>query len=236
MIRVDFIVLGSGLAGLSYALKAAAHGKVLVITKSFQNSGSTGRAQGGIASVMAPEDSIEKHIQDTLTAGAGACREDRVRNLISRGPRAVKDLIEWGVRFSLDKKSDGSSTSYHLAREGGHSDSRILHSEDITGKEIQRALVEAVKKNPNIEIMDRYMGVDLVVKPSEENPEKNYCYGLYALNIISQKVELMLANVTVICTGGVGQVYVHTTNDIVSTGDGIAMAWRAGCRVGPSGR
>ncbi|MEO7427089.1 MAG: FAD-dependent oxidoreductase, partial [Fibrobacteria bacterium] len=146
----DFIVVGSGIAGLSFALKAAAHGKVLVLTKKLSWSGSTNLAQGGIASVMDPSDSVDRHAQDTLTAGAGLCREDRVRILVNQGPQAIRDLVEWGVRFTLASGKNGTpakgkrgGTPFHLAREGGHSSSRIVHADDLTGHEIQRALIEA---------------------------------------------------------------------------------------------
>ncbi len=226
----DFIVVGSGLAGLSFALNAAKKGKVLIITKSFESSGSTNLAQGGIASVMAPKDSLENHIQDTLLAGAGLCRNDRVKILVNKGPGAIQKLVDWGVRFSkTENKGEGSP--YHLAREGGHSNSRILHSEDLTGREIQRALVEEVKRNPNILVKDKHMGLDLITHRHALTEMKPACYGIYALDLQSKKVEMYLAHYTIMCTGGAGQVYAYTTNDKVSTGDGIAMAVRAGAKV-----
>jgi L-aspartate oxidase len=229
----DFIVVGSGLAGLSFALKACQYGKVLVITKSLSSAGSTGKAQGGIASVMSPTDTMEKHVQDTLTAGAGLCQKDRVKILVSHGPKAINNLIEWGVRFSKNPNPDSEGTVFHLAREGGHSDHRILHSEDITGREIQRALLEAVLKNRNIEIKEKFMVIDLItnkhMKCSTAIPDR--CNGIYALDMRGWKVNRYIGAVTVLCTGGIGQVYEHTTNDEVSTGDGIAMAYRAGAAV-----
>lgn len=255
----DFIVVGSGIAGLSFALKASAHGRVLVLTKKLSWAGSTHLAQGGIASVMDPADSVAEHAQDTLVAGAGLCREDRVHILVNQGPKAIKSLVDWGVRFTLaaQKKTaskagksamgisktiettqylkNKTATPFHLAREGGHSSSRIVHADDLTGHEIQRALIESARQNPNITILENYMGIDLVMakhlkKPGKETWPKR-CYGLYALNVKANRVDLFLGATTILCTGGVGQIYAHTTNDSVSTGDGIAMAFRAGAAV-----
>ncbi len=229
----DYIVVGSGLAGLSFALKAAHYGEVLLLTKGSIDAGSTGRAQGGIASVISPKDSLKKHVDDTLMAGAGLCRKDRVELLVSEGPEAIKSLIEWGVQFSKDKESVGSLESYDLAKEGGHSESRILHSGDITGQEIQRALVESIKKNKRILIKEEVMAIDLLTSKhkKEENEEPNRCYGLYGLDVKKGKVLTFVGAETILCTGGLGQLYTHNTNDKVSTGDGIAMAYRAGVPV-----
>lgn len=227
----DWIVVGSGLAGLSFALEAAQHGKVLLLTKTASSAGSTGRAQGGIASVMSPSDSLEHHIQDTLVAGAGLCRENRVRTLVELGPAAIQSLVSWGVCFS--REGSDKAGPFHLALEGGHSASRILHAEDWTGREILRALLLAVQENPNIELRENYMAIDLVKnrhrKSNYAGPER--CYGLYALDICSKQVEIFLARAVILCTGGVGQAYLTTTNDDVSTGDGIAMAYRAGAHI-----
>jgi L-aspartate oxidase len=236
MAAYDFIVVGSGIAGLSFALKAAAHGKVLVLTKKLSWSGSTNLAQGGIASVMDPSDSTDRHAQDTLTAGAGLCRQDRVKILVEQGPRAIRDLVEWGVRFTLDSKKGGKGrVPFHLAREGGHSSSRIVHADDLTGHEIARALIEAARREPNLTILENYMAIDLVtakhLKAGEKEMGPRRCYGLYALDVKRNRIGLFLGSTTVLCTGGVGQVYSHTTNDSVSTGDGIAMAYRAGAAV-----
>ncbi len=237
----DFIVVGSGIAGLSFALKASAHGKVLVLTKKLSWSGSTNLAQGGIASVMDPADSVEKHARDTLTAGAGLCREDRVRILVNQGPKAIRDLVDWGVRFTLASGKSGpkgnsrGQSRFHLAREGGHSSSRIVHADDLTGHEIQRALQDAARRERNITILENYMGIDLVtgkhLREDEKESGPRACYGLYALDVKGNRIGLFLGAQTILCTGGVGQVYAHTTNDSVSTGDGIAMAFRAGAAV-----
>jgi len=227
----DWIVIGSGLAGLTYALEAARHGKVLLLTKNESGAGSTGKAQGGIASVMSPSDSLQQHIQDTLDAGAGLCRSERVDTLVKKGPQAIKRLVEWGVNFS--RESQASDSEFHLALEGGHSASRILHAEDWTGKEIIRALLEAVRADAQIEVRENYMAIDFLKnrhrKDRLSGPER--CYGLYALNILEKTVEMFLARAVITCTGGVGQAYLTTTNDQVSTGDGIAMAYRAGALV-----
>ncbi|MDB5102810.1 MAG: L-aspartate oxidase [Fibrobacteres bacterium] len=244
MAEYDFIVVGSGIAGLSFALKAASHGKVLVLTKKLSWSGSTNLAQGGIASVMDPTDSVERHAQDTLVAGAGLCREDRVRILVNRGPQAIRDLVDWGVRFTMASGKNGSGSKgrgkkppapFHLAREGGHSSSRIVHADDLTGHEIQRALIEAAAGHGNITILENYLAIDLVTRKHLRKGEREggprRCYGLYALDVKGDKIDLFLGAATVLCTGGVGQIYAHSTNDLVSTGDGIAMAFRAGAAV-----
>jgi L-aspartate oxidase len=247
MAEYDFIVVGSGIAGLSFALKAASHGRVLVLTKKLSWSGSTNLAQGGIASVMDPRDSVEQHAVDTQIAGAGLCREDRVRILVNRGPQAIRDLVDWGVRFTLasgknhprskagSKAGAGATEAFHLAREGGHSSSRIVHADDLTGHEIQRALIEAAAGHKNITILENYLAIDLVTKKHLRKGERESgarrCYGLYALNVKKNRIDLFLGAATVLCTGGVGQIYAHSTNDLVSTGDGIAMAYRAGAAV-----
>jgi L-aspartate oxidase len=236
MAAYDFVVVGSGIAGLSFALRAARHGKVLVLTKLLSRAGSTHLAQGGIASVLDPLDSLDRHIQDTLTAGAGLCRRDVVEILVSRGPEAVRDLVEWGAHFTRSS-AEGRSRGipFDLAREGGHSSSRIVHAHDGTGREIQRALIEAVHSDPNITVRENVLAIDLVTakhfKPGEKEKGPRAVYGVYALDVAANRIEMHLGAATVLCTGGVGQVYAHTTNDSVSTGDGIAMAYRAGAAV-----
>lgn len=226
----DYIVVGSGLAGLSFALRASQTSRVLILTKGSRRQGSTGRAQGGIATVMSPNDTLENHVQDTLVAGAGLCREDRVRTLVSEGPRAIERLIDWGVKFSKENPQD---KQFHLSKEGGHSDSRILHSEDWTGREILRALLLATETNPNIEINEYSMGIDLVLNKHlvKNTLSQERCHGVYVLNLQKKQIEMLLARAVILCTGGVGQVYANTTNDAVSTGDGIAMAYRAGALI-----
>jgi L-aspartate oxidase len=234
----DFVVVGSGIAGLSFALRAARHGTVLVVTKKLSWAGSTNLAQGGIASVLDPTDSVQHHLEDTLAAGAGLCRRDRVEILVSQGPEAVRRLVEWGARFT---REGGSRSAFDLAREGGHSHSRIVHAADGTGREIQRALIDAIRAEPNVTVRENMMAIDLVTarhlrpaaRPSRAGKRKGprAVYGVYALDTATNRVETLLGASTVLCTGGVGQVYAHTTNDSVSTGDGIAMAYRAGATV-----
>ncbi len=232
----DCIVVGSGIAGLSFALRAAQHGKVLVLTKQLTGAGSTHLAQGGIASVMDPADSLERHIQDTLTAGAGLCRRDRVELLVEQGPQAIRDLVSWGARFTratAQKRARG--IPFDLVREGGHSNSRIVHAEDATGQEIQRALIEAIRHNPNVTLHENSPAIDLItakhLRPGEKENGPRRVYGVYALDARHNRVDMHLGAATVLCTGGVGQAYAHTTNDSVSTGDGVAMAYRAGAAV-----
>jgi L-aspartate oxidase len=234
MAPYDFLVIGSGVAGLSFALKAAEHGRVLVLTKKLSWSGSTHLAQGGIASVMAPDDSPDHHLQDTLEAGAGLCRPDRVRLLVSKGPEAVARLVDWGVRFTRNR--DGNSVPFHLAREGGHSMHRILHADDITGFEIQRALIEAAKLHRRITLLENFQAIDLITDKhrsgrKKSNHQKGRVVGVYALETNKNRIRAFFGASTLLCTGGVGQVYSTTTNDTVSTGDGIAMAYRAGATV-----
>jgi L-aspartate oxidase len=225
--EVDFLVLGSGIAGLSFALKVADYGKVCIITKDNASESSTKYAQGGIAAVMYSPDSYEKHIQDTLIAGAGICDEKAVRITITESTERVKELIRWGTNF--DKKSSGA---FDLAREGGHSEFRILHHQDNTGFEIERALLERVKSHPNIIIKEKQYTIDLITQHhlGEEvtrHRKDIECYGAYVLNQIDNSIDTYLAKFTLLATGGNGNVYNTTTNPIIATGDGQAMIHRA---------
>ncbi len=223
----DFLVIGSGLAGLMYALKVSKYGKVIIVTKSKINDTNTNHAQGGIASVVDFADSFEKHINDTLIAGDGLCDIDIVKTVVTEGPALVKELIDLGVNF--DKNNKGG---YDLGREGGHSENRIYHYKDSTGAEIQRALTEQVLQNPNIEVYEEWFAVDLITQHHLgyhiiENPSKVECYGAYVLNPETLKVERFLSKTSFIATGGIGNIYEMTTNPTIATGDGIAMAYRA---------
>lgn len=230
-LHTDYLVIGSGIAGLSFALKAAETGKVMLITKSNEDESNTKYAQGGIAAVWHNEDSIEKHISDTLNAGAGLCDEKIVRQVVSEGTQRVKELIELGTQF--DRNEHGQ---YDLAKEGGHSEHRILHHKDVTGLEIERALLKKIHGHPNITVLDHYFAIDIltqhhlgeVVKSSTPNIS---CYGAYVLNTKNNHVDTVLSKITVMATGGIGQVYSTTTNPVIATGDGIAMVYRAKGKV-----
>lgn len=227
----DFLVIGSGVAGLFYALRAAAHGKVLVVTKRSKEQSNTRWAQGGIAGVFSDDDSFEKHVQDTLVAGDGLCHEEIVRMVVEEGPARIRELMEFGARF--DRTPEGT---FELGREGGHSEHRILHSRDATGAEISRALLQAVEAHPNIQVTEDLFAVDVLTQHhlgryiNRGFPEVT-CYGIYALNNATREIHTILAKVTVLAAGGAGNVYASTTNPPVATGDGIAMAYRAMARV-----
>ncbi len=229
--RIDFLIIGSGIAGLSYALKVAQYGSVCMITKANEDESNTKYAQGGIAAVMYGPDSFEKHIQDTLIAGDGMCDEEIVRMVITESTERVNELIAWGATF--DKNASGD---YDLAKEGGHSEHRILHHKDNTGFEIERALLAAVHSHPNIEILDHHFAIDILtqhhleVEVNSRTPDIE-CYGAYVLNLRSNKIETILAKTILMATGGAGHVYSTTTNPTIATGDGVAMVYRAKGRI-----
>lgn len=227
--RSDFLVIGSGLAGLAFALKASRLGKVTIVTKDQAPAANTAWAQGGIAAVMSSDDSFESHVHDTLRAGAGLCQVDVVRNYVEQAPERIQDLIDWGVHFDVKE----GSQQVDLTREGGHTNRRILHFEDHTGGEIHRALLQKCLSNPNIEIKEQHFGVDLIlnktVNPLDVSPTK--CIGAYVLDKKTNRVSIELAKTVILSTGGAGKVYLYTTNWSGATGDGIAMAYRAGARV-----
>jgi len=220
-VKTDFLVIGSGVAGLSFALKVAAWGKVAVVTKREIEESNTKYAQGGIASVWSQEDSFDAHIQDTLVAGDGLCHPDVVEMVVKNGPDRIRDLISWGVNFTLWEKD---KTKYDLAREGGHSKRRIIHAADLTGEEVEKTLAKRVKRNSNITIYENLIAVNLIVREEE-------CWGAYVLDIKKKVVHTLLSKVTLLATGGVGKVYLYTSNPDVATGDGIAMAYRAGAKI-----
>jgi L-aspartate oxidase len=230
-VKVDFLVIGSGIAGLHFALKAAEAGTVMIITKSDEDETNTKYAQGGIAAVTDPGDSIEKHIRDTLVAGDGLCDEQVVRMVVSEGPERIRELIAWGADF--DRKPSGA---YDLAREGGHSESRILHFKDITGLEVERKMLAQAHRHPNIVMHTHYFALDLItqhhlgVRVTRDMPDIT-CYGIYALNLETGQVETVLSKITLMASGGAGNVYLNTTNPVIATGDGIAMVYRAKGRV-----
>ncbi|HEX2920275.1 MAG TPA: L-aspartate oxidase [Bacteroidales bacterium] len=225
--RTDFLVIGSGIAGLTFALKAVKYGKVTVVAKSELGETNTRYAQGGIAAVFREPDNFEKHIADTMIAGGGICNEEVVRMVVQEAPERIKDLIDLGVTF--DKKEDGS---YDLAREGGHTEYRILHHKDRTGESIQKTLMDRVRKEPGIEILEHHFAIEIITQHHlGEVVKKNHpgikCYGAYVADLVNQKVITFLSRVTVVATGGIGNVYLTTTNPEVATGDGVAMVYRA---------
>lgn len=223
----DFLVIGSGLAGLSYALHVADHGSVILITKARLDETNTRYAQGGIASVTYAPDHVDKHVSDTLEAGDGLNDEHIVRLVAEEAPDRIRELISWGTRF--DTKTSGE---FDLNREGGHSEKRILHHKDQTGSEIMRALSEKVRSHPNIRIFEKYFALDLITQhhlgvPVFRGKQDISCYGAYALNTRTHAVETFLSRMTLLATGGIGFIYQTTTNPPVATGDGMAMAYRA---------
>ncbi|MGN6566635.1 MAG: L-aspartate oxidase [Flavipsychrobacter sp.] len=235
MLKTDFLVIGSGIAGLSFALKTAKmfpEKSVTIVTKVNTDETNTKYAQGGIAVVNDMEnDSFQKHIQDTLVAGDGLCNERIVELVVKEGPERVNEVVEWGAQFDKDMQGE-----YLRGKEGGHSEFRILHYKDITGFEIERALVEEVKKYSNIQIHNHWFVVDIITQHhlgylvTKSTPDIE-CYGVYALNLKTNQMEKILARITVMASGGAGQVYRTTTNPRIATGDGIAMAYRAKCRI-----
>ena len=225
--ETDFLVIGSGIAGLSFALKVAEYGKVVLLSKTNLEESNTKYAQGGIAAVTYKPDNFEKHIEDTLIAGDGLCDREIVEMVVREAPEQINQLIEWGVSFDLNSKGN-----YDLGKEGGHSEYRVLHHKDNTGEEIQLSLVNRVKKHPNIEVLEYQFAVDIItqhhlgklVKRSHNNTE---CYGAYVLDLHTQEVNTFLSKITLIATGGTGNLYDTTTNPKIATGDGVAMAYRA---------
>ncbi|EEF44866.1 L-aspartate oxidase, chloroplastic [Ricinus communis] len=215
----DFVVIGSGVAGLRYALEVAEHGTVAVITKAEPHESNTNYAQGGVSAVLCPLDSVESHMQDTIVAGAYLCDEETVRIVCTEGPDRIRELISMGVTF--DHGEDGN---LHLAREGGHSHHRIVHAADMTGREIERALLEAVDNDPNITMFEHQFAIDLLT--SQDGPD-TVCHGVDTINTETEEVVRFISKVTLLASGGAGHIYPTTTNPPVATGDGIAMAHRA---------
>src|SRR5437870_2792456 len=268
MKKFDFLILGSGIAGLTFALKVASHGRVAIITKKNRAESNTNYAQGGIAAVTSKEDSFELHVRDTLQAGAGLCKEEVVRTIVQEGPQRIAELIELGMKFS-EREGPGpnGARELDLGREGGHSKRRILHAKDVTGREIERALLSAIAQRPNIEIFENHIAIDLIttqkleqggtgvppvqsVAANVRNPDAgsasvvagkkeqagspryvNRCVGVYVLDRRTGQVETFSAHSVLLATGGCGKVYLYTTNPDIATGDGVAMAYRAGAAI-----
>src|SRR5215472_18650402 len=232
MKQFDFIVLGSGIAGLSFALKVAPQGRVAIVTKKDRAESNTNYAQGGIASVTSKEDSFELHVRDTLTAGAGLCKESVVRTIVEEGPARIQELIELGMKFSeRGAPAEEGGKELDLGKEGGHSKRRILHAKDVTGREIERALLDAVSRQPNIEVFENHFAIDLITGQKLGYVGDNHCLGVYVLDKKAGRVFAFVAPVTLLATGGCGKVYLYTTNPDIATGDGVAMAYRAGAAI-----
>ncbi|HLX95333.1 MAG TPA: L-aspartate oxidase [Verrucomicrobiae bacterium] len=232
MKQFDFIILGSGIAGLSFALKVAPHGRVAIVTKKDRAESNTNYAQGGIASVTSKEDSFELHVRDTLAAGAGLCRENVVRTIVEEGPARIQELMELGMKFSeRDAPAEDGGKELDLGKEGGHSKRRILHAKDVTGREIERALLDAAARQPNIQIFENHIAIDLITGQKLGHAGANRCLGAYVFDKKGGRVWTFTAPVTLLATGGCGKVYLYTTNPDIATGDGVAMAYRAGAAI-----
>ena len=237
--KIDFLIIGSGAAGLTFALKVADHGRVALVTKKGITESNTSHAQGGVASVFSRLDSFDLHIQDTLAAGDGLCNRDVVRMVVQKGPDRIRELIDLGANFNTreGRTDGGSAPDLDLGREGGHSQKRIVHAEDMTGQEIERVLVDHVTRHPRIDIYENHIAIDLITLSSRmkrglvTTTHEDHCCGAYVLDAATNQVKTFNARVTLLATGGAGKVYLYTSNPDVATGDGIAMGYRAGATV-----
>jgi L-aspartate oxidase len=224
----DHLVIGSGIAGLTFALSAASHGTVAIVTKRKKDETATALAQGGIAAAVGDADSLESHMRDTMRAGAGLCDEGVVEEVIREGPEHIRRLLDWGVGFTR-----GEKWPFDLTKEGGHSHRRVLHAGDFTGKEIQRALLTALSNHPNVTFFEDHIAINLVTmrRLGKRHKGADVCLGAYVLDIAARRVKTFSAKNTVLATGGAGKVYLYTSNPDIASGDGIAMAYRAGASV-----
>src|SRR5437667_3923538 len=225
----DFVVIGSGIAGLTFALKAAKHGSVAVVAKRKGSDTNTARAQGGIACVTSDKDSFELHVRDTLEAGAGLCDEAVVRTIVTEGPDRIRELIALGLQF--DEREVSGHRELDLGKEGGHSKRRVLHVRDVTGKEVEETLLRELDRQSRVELLENHMAVDLITAAKLGFATEDRCLGAYVLDETAGKVETIRADRIVLATGGCGKVYLYTTNPDIATGDGVAMAWRAGVEI-----
>ncbi len=231
--ETDFLVIGSGIGGLSFALKASQVGQVVIVTKKEDSESNTNYAQGGIASVVAKNDSFDLHVEDTIKAGAGLCDAEVVRKVVEAGPGCIDELVKIGVQFTTKRQKEDE---FDLGLEGGHSRNRVVHAADLTGKEVENSLLNAVKAKKNVTILEDHLAVDLITQHHladyvRESGEKIKCWGAYVLDKEKNQVITCLAKITLLATGGAGRVYLHTTNPSIATGDGLAMAYRAGAEV-----
>ncbi len=231
-INTDVLVIGSGIAGLRFAIEVSQFAEVYIVTKKDKAESNTNYAQGGIASVFDPNDNFDLHIQDTLAAGAGLCKKEAVELIVKEGPNEINKLIELGTQFSLTQNG-----RLDLAREGGHSRNRIVHAKDLTGREIERALLNKINEIKNIHLLENHFAIDLITEhhlrnSTKSNNSKIHCWGAYVYDVNSGVVHTFISKVTLIATGGLGQAYLHTTNPPIATGDGFAMAYRAGALIG----
>src|SRR5690348_10053002 len=227
-ISTDFLVIGGGIAGMLFAIKAAEIGTVTVLTKAASDEANTAYAQGGIASVWSVDDSFESHVEDTLRAGAGLCNRGAVETIVRDGPDAIRELIALGTQFT--RVEEGGEDEYDLGREGGHSHRRVLHAQDLTGREIMRALGDAARSRANIRVLENHVAVNLLVERGTDG-RHGPCWGAYALEAGGHAVTKLIARTTMLATGGAGKVYLYTTNPDIASGDGVAMAYRAGVPV-----
>jgi L-aspartate oxidase len=229
MKEYDFVVIGSGIAGLSFALKAAKHGSVAVITKRKGADSNTAWAQGGIACVTSDEDSFALHVRDTIEAGAGLCDEAVVRTIITEGPERIRELVELGLHF--DEREVSGHREFDLGKEGGHSKRRVLHVQDVTGKEIEETLLRQLGRQSHVDLLENHMAVDLITGKKLGFAAEDRCLGAYVLDEKTGDVETIRSDRIVLATGGCSKVYLYTTNPDIATGDGVAMAWRAGALI-----
>ncbi len=227
--QFDFLVLGSGIAGLTFALKVAHTGTVAIITKKSRAESNTNYAQGGIAAVTSDEDSFESHVHDTIAAGGGLCDEDVVRGIVEEGPERIEELIQLGMKFS-ERETQGHR-ELDLGKEGGHSKRRILHAKDVTGREIERALLAAIAVHGNITVLENHLAIDLITTAKLGQAQTNRCIGVYVLDYETRQVKTFSAPSITLATGGCGKVYLYTSNPDIATGDGVAMAYRAGATI-----
>jgi L-aspartate oxidase len=232
----DFLVIGSGIAGVSFAISAARHGSVVMITKKQDSDSNTNYAQGGIACVLDGDDSFESHINDTVVAGAGLCDPEAVKILVEEGPPRIRELLDYGVRFSEEdggnNKPGANPYNLHLGREGGHSVNRIVHARDLTGRELEMTLLRKLREHKNVTILENHCAVELITGHHVKSAPNQYeCFGAYVLDSVNRNIFPVRAKITCLASGGAGRTYLHSTNPSIATGDGVAMAYRAGAQI-----